>query len=79
MSWVLAGLGADGKRALGIVKVMCRDANLMQVVRARSTSRTLRADCTAGSISATRMPTMAITTNNSTSVKPPVRIGWHDR
>src|SRR5438105_2128773 len=33
-----------------------------------------RADCTAGSSSATRMPMIVITTNNSTSVKPGVRV-----
>ena len=43
---------------------------LLRQVLPRAVSR---ADCTAGSNSATSVPMIAITTNNSTSVKPLAR------
>ena len=51
-----------------------RNADLLEIVDAMSSSAASRAACTAGSRIATKIPIMAITTSSSTRVKPLERL-----
>ena len=65
------GLGSRGKYLIGRVVVGAGQAHLLQIVGQRARLADSRTFWTAGKSSATSTPMMAITTNNSISVKPP--------
>ena len=59
-----------GEHPVGVVVVVQPQGDLLEVVAALRAPRASRAACTAGNNNAIRMPMMAMTTNNSTRVKP---------
>ena len=55
-----------------VLKVMCPQSQLLEIIAALHPCAASRAACTAGSNSAIRIPMIVMTTKSSTSVKPPV-------
>ena len=72
LSRIQAGIAPRLQRKAleSVVVVLQRQANLLELVRARVAAGRLRAAWIAGSSRATNTPMMAITTSNSTRVNP---------
>ena len=67
--------GAGRQMALGGVKAVQSQTDLLQVVRHCAVRAASRAACTAGKSNAIRMPMIVITTKSSMSVKPRGNLG----